>query len=457
MKKAEINQYVLSGLPPDARAALLRRAQAHLDGIMPMVQQIVAAVRERGDEALIGYAATYDGAEICPGEIQVTDDEFSAAEEAVAPALRYALEQAVQNIRRHHERQLPPPTWMEELSPGAISGERYTPIASVGLYVPRGKGSFPSVMIMLGVPAVLAGVPTISVCTPPGGDGAIDAATLVAARLCGIDRVYKVGGAPAIAALAYGTQTIDRVEKIIGPGNRWVAAARRLVYGDVNPGAPAGPSESIVLCDEHADPEVAARELLVEAEHGPDSAALLVTTSVEFADAVADKVISLAEELPERRRENCDKVLCKPDSDDEGYGGIVVAQSVEDAVAFVNDYAPEHLRLLVQRPFELLGRIKNAGEVLLGEYTSIPFGNFAIGVNAILPTGGTARSYSCTGVHDFLKRSSFAYVSAEGAARLGPIATELARYEGFPAHANAAAFAQQRAEDALGRLVQDTR
>ena len=326
---------------------------------------------------------------------------------------------------------------MEELSPGVISGERVTPVASAGLYVPRGKGSFPSVVMMLSIPAVLAGVPRVAICTPPAPDGTVDAGSLVTARLCGVGEIYKVGGAQAIAAMAYGTETIARVDKIVGPGNQYVAAARRLVYGSVDPGAPAGPSESIVLCDDSTDAEVAARELLVEAEHGPDSAALLVTDSLRVAEAVTIVVPGLVASLPEPRKRFCETVL-------SGFGGIVIAGSVAESVRFVNDYAPEHLRVLVRQPFEVLHQIMNAGEVLLGERTSIAFGNFVIGVNAILPTGGFARSYSCVGVSDFLKRSSFAYVSSEGAAVIGPAAIELARYEGFPAHAQAAAHALRR-------------
>jgi histidinol dehydrogenase len=246
--------------------------------------------------------------------------------------------------------------------------------------------------------------------------------------------VFKVGGAQAVAAMAYGTETVTKVDKIVGPGNRYVAAARRLVYGIVDPGAPAGPSESIVLCDDTVDPEMAARELLVEAEHGADSAALLVTDSSRVADTVIRLIPDLVTKLPEPRRQFCQTVL-------SNYGGVIITKSLSESVSFVNDYAPEHLRVIVQQPFEVLHKIVNAGEVLLGEKTSIPFGNFVIGINAILPTGGFARSYSCAGVEDFLKRSSFAYVSEEGAAAIGPAAIELAQYEGFPAHAQAALYA----------------
>lgn len=431
----KINRYLLRELTPAERSLIMRRAQADLGAVEAVTQEVVSAVRASGDAALVAYTAKFDQVDIRPGDLVVSQAEFDAAERQVGAKLRSAIEQAIANIRAHHRRQLPPPAWMEELSPGVICGERSTPIASVGLYVPRGKGSFPSVVMMLSVPAVLAGVPRIAICTPPGRDGTVDAASLLTARLCGVERVYKVGGAQAIAAMAYGTQTVERVDKIVGPGNQYVAAARRLVYGSVDPGAPAGPSESIVLCDDAADPEIAARELLVEAEHGPDSAALLVTDSERLAAQVTKLVPDLVARLPQPRKQFCESVFGQ-------FGGVVITESLSESVRFVNDYAPEHLRVLVRQPFELLNRIVHAGEVLLGERTSIAFGNFAIGLNAILPTGGFARSYSCVGVDAFVKRSSFAYVSDEGAAKLGPIAVELARYEDFPAHAQAAAYAQ---------------
>ena len=301
----------------------MRRAQADLQEIEPVVAEIVAAVQERGDAALVEYTAKLDHAELRPGDFRVSQAEFDAAEEGVDLSLRAAIEQAISNIRTHHKHQLPGPGWMAELSPGVISGERVTPIASAGLYVPRGKGSFPSVVMMLSIPAVLAGVPRIAICTPPGPDGTVDAASLVTARLCGVEEIFKVGGAQAVAAMAYGTETIAKVDKIVGPGNRYVAAAaRRLVYGSVDPGAPAGPSESIILCDDTADPEVAARELLVEAEHGPDSAALLVTDSVRVADAVTSVVPGLVAKLPEQRRQFCETVL-------GGFGGMVITANVD--------------------------------------------------------------------------------------------------------------------------------
>jgi histidinol dehydrogenase len=436
----KFNRHELSGLSDGERARLLERVQQADPGEAgEVVAEVVAAVRERGDAAVLDYTRRFDGANLADTGLSVAPREFDEAEEKLDSELKEAVEYAVENIRSHHEAQRPAPDWTKEIRPGITSGERWSPIASAGLYVPAGKGSFPSVMAMLSVPATVAGVPRIAVCTPPAADGSVDAASLYAARLSGIDTIYRVGGAQAIAALAYGTESIPRVEKIVGPGNRYVTLAKRLVYGQVDPGLPAGPSESIVLADDTADPEVAARELLVEAEHGPDSAALLVTSSRELADAVEARVSGLAAALPDWRREFVEQVLA-------GYGGIVVADTLDDAIAFSNDYAPEHLHVLAREPFEVLKRLTHAGEVLLGENTSIAFGNYAIGLNAILPTGGFARGYSCVGVADFMKRSSFAYVTDEGVPDLSRTAVALARYEGFPAHAEAADYVRRRAD-----------
>jgi histidinol dehydrogenase len=407
--------------------------------IQAKVAEIVASVQQQGDSAVRQFTHEFDGVDLQASPLQVTEAEFDAAEGSIAKPLREAITSAVSNIRAHHRQQVPQPaTWLTEISPGVLTGERWTPIPSVGLYVPRGKGSFPSVMAMLCVPARLAGVPYVGVCTPPSVDGSVDAASLFAARLCGVETVYRVGGAQAIAAMAFGTDSIARVDKIIGPGNQYVTAAKRRVYGLVDPGPPAGPSESVILCDEGAAPEVAARELLVEAEHGPDSAALLVTHSAALATAVHEIVPAMMSQLPEGRRAYCETVLST-------LGGIVVTRDLSESIDLVNRYAPEHLHLLVAEPLGMLARIKNAGEVLLGEYSSIAFGNYGLGVNAILPTAGMARSFSCVGVTDFMKRSSFAYVTPEGVGPIARTAIELSRYEGFPAHTRAAESARDRA------------
>ncbi|MEU8240794.1 histidinol dehydrogenase [Actinoplanes missouriensis] len=430
----KINRFDLATMDPAEQERLMRRAEVDIEAVDADVRRIVDEVRRVGDPALAMFSERFDGVRLDPGALAAGPDDFARAEREIPPELAAAMERAVGRVRRHHEAQLPPATWMIEPTPGVMTGERVTPIESVGLYVPRGKGAFPSVMMMLAVPAVLAGVETIVVCTPPGPDGSVDAASLVMARMCGVRTVIKAGGAQAIAALAYGTATVPRVRKIVGPGNPYVAAAKRLVYGVVDPGLPAGPSESIVLCDEAADPVLAAHEVIVEAEHGPDSAALVVTSSPALADAIATVMVDLVAELPSPRREYCEKVF-------SGYGGIVVTSDLGASIAFVNRYAPEHLRVLVTDPFSVLNKIRNAGEVLLGANSSIPYGNFTVGVNAILPTGGHAKSYSGVSVHDFLKRSSFCYVTPEGARAVGDVAVALAEYEGFPAHARAARFA----------------
>lgn len=442
-----INRYELTSLSAEQKRRLLSRIQqSESTDVENVVAAVVDDVHRRGDEAVISHTRAFDGVCLNVEELKVPESAFEEAEREVGEEMQHAIRTAIANIRSHHEAQAPAAHWFKEVRPGVITGERWTPIASAGLYVPRGKGSFPSVMAMLAVPASLAGVRDVVVCTPPGPDGSVDPATLFTASLSGIRTVFRIGGAQAIAALAFGTETVPRVAKVVGPGNRYVTSAKRLVYGHVDPGPPAGPSEAIILCDASADPDVAARELLVEAEHGPDSVALLVTDSRQLADRVEAVVPSLLSLLPDRRREYCRQVLGR-------YGGIVVTPSLELAIAFTNDYAPEHVRVLTCDPFSVLHRIEHAGEVLLGSNASIALGNYAIGVNAILPTGGFARSYSCVGVADFMKRSSFAYVGDAGVPDLARAAVRLAAYEGFPAHAEAARFLLRQDRDATDAEV----
>jgi histidinol dehydrogenase len=276
----------------------------------------------------------------------------------------------------------------------------------------------------------VAGVPKVVVVTPPAPDGKPDAAALVAAEICGVDEVYAVGGMQAIGALAYGTETLPRVDKVIGPGSSYVSAAKRLLYGTLDVGLPAGPSESIILTDENVNPALAALDLLVEAEHGPDSAALLVTHSREVADKVVELLPDYIAQLPEWRRKFVQHVL-------SNYGGIMLTDSLQASIDFVNDYAPEHLEVLTDDPFITLNKIQNAGEILLGSMTPIPTANYCLGLNAILPTGGFAKTFSSVSVWDFLKRSGVGYLSREGYERLQGTTATLADYEGFPAHAMA--------------------
>lgn len=429
----------LQALAQDAKERLMRRAEKDIRDLLPLAQEVIDRVRVEGDAALVEFARRFDAKDFQASMLKATPDDFARARAEVEPAVVDAIRAAHANIRRFHEEQMPEPMWFTEVAPGVMAGEKVTPVASAGLYVPRGKGSFPSVMLMLATPAVVAGVPRVVVVTPPAPDGRADAASLVAAEIAGVTDVYVVGGMQAIAALAYGTETVPKVDKIIGPGSSYVSAAKRLLYGVVDVGLPAGPSESIILADETADPRLAALDLLVEAEHGPDSAALLVTHSREVADAALAALPGYIAELPAWRQQFVQTVL-------SNYGGIVLTGSLGESIQFVNDYAPEHLEVLTAEPFVTLQKIRNAGEILLGPLTPIPTANYAIGVNAILPTGGFARSFSSVSVHDFIKRSGVAYLSREGYESVQGVAAALADYEGFPAHA----LAIRRRNEILG-------
>ncbi len=429
-KQMQIKVRELANLPADEFARLMRRAEQDITDLLPVAEEVIGRVRREGDDAVVAYTRKFDAPEFTAGQIRASADDFAAARKSLPEDVKAAVIHAYTNIRRFHEEQMPEPMWFTEVLPGVMAGEKVTPVSSVGLYVPRGKGAFPSVMLMLAVPAVVAGVERVVVVTPPGPDGKVDDASLFAAEVCGVKEVYAVGGMQAIAALAYGTTTIPRVAKVIGPGSSYVSAAKRLLYGVIDVGTPAGPSESIILADETADPRIAAVDLLVEAEHGPDSAALLVTHSREVAEQVERILPELIDALPEWRRKFVETVL-------GGYGGIVITESLDASIQFANDYAPEHLEILTWEPFVTLQKIKNAGEILLGPYTPIPISNYCLGLNAILPTGTFARSFSAVGVNDFLKRSGVGYLSREGYDALKETTAILADYEGFPAHAQA--------------------
>jgi histidinol dehydrogenase len=428
-----IHFYELASMDAARRARLMRRAEIQIDELIERVRPIVQAVRDRGDEALFEFTARFDHVQLTADRLRVSREEIERAYLLLDPSVREAIEHAIRNVRTFHEQQMPHEQWFTQVAPGVMAGEKVTPISSVGLYVPRGKGAFPSVMYMLATPASIAGVPRIVVCTPPGPDGQVDPASLVAADLCGVHEIYRVGGAQAIAALAYGTTSVPRVRKIAGPGSGFVSAAKRLLYGTVDVGLPAGPSESILLADASANPELVARDLLIEAEHGNDSSSLLVTDSRPLTEAVISLLPAKMAALPEWRQAFCRTVF----EGEEGTGGIVLVANMREAVDFVNEYAPEHLEVQVREPFALLPQLKNAGEILIGPYTPYCTGNYSLGTNAVLPTGGFAHTYSCTSVYDFLKRTGLAYLTAEGYASLSETTRRLAEFEGFPAHANA--------------------
>ncbi len=423
---------VLAELGADERAQLFRRSETDLSFFLEKAGPIIEAVKTEGDAALVRFGVEFDRAEgLTAGGLKATEAEFDAAFGEVAPEVIEAIRAGIANIRSFHEEQAPEPMWLKEVRPGAFAGDRFLPIRSVALYVPRGKGAFPSVVMMTAVPAVVAGVPEIAIFTPPAPGGKVDAATLVAARLAGVETVYKVGGAQAVAAAAYGTGTVKPCRKIVGPGSPWVVAAKRLLSGVIDPGLPAGPSESLILADDTVHGGLAALDLLIEAEHGPDSSAWLVTHSRRVAEEALAALPEHWAQMAPQRVEFSKAVLCGP------CGGIVLTGSLQESYDFVNDYAPEHLELLSAQPFEHLGEITEAAEILMGPHTPVCIGNFALGPNAVLPTSGGARSYGPLSVSDFVRRSSVGYVTAKGYPELARNAKILADYEGFSSHANA--------------------
>jgi histidinol dehydrogenase len=428
---SDVTFHDLSSYSAEQRAALFKRIEGDLSDYIAKVQPIIAAVRAEGDAALMRFARELDGAAVPEGGLNASEAEFARAFEAVEPEVIAAIEFAIANIRRFHEEQRPEPLWLKEVRPGAFAGDRFTPIASVALYVPRGKGAFPSVTMMTSVPAVVAGVPHIAIVTPPAPDGSVDAATLVAARLAGVETVYKCGGAQAVAAVAYGTETVRPAVKIVGPGSPWVVAAKSLLSSVIDTGLPAGPSEAIILADETVDGALAALDLLIEAEHGPDSSAYLVTHSRPVAEAAIAALPEHWSRMTEQRVDFSRAVLTGK------RGGVVLTGSLQESYDFVNDYAPEHLEILSREPFAHLGHITEAAEILLGPHTPITVANFVLGPNCVLPTSRWARTYGPLSVTDFLKRSSVGYVTAPGYAELARHAKVLADYEGFSSHANA--------------------
>lgn len=408
-------------------AGLLDRRPWTDPEVLVACRDIVAAVRARGDAALVEYTRRFDGVDLAPADIAVSPEEAERAAAGLAPEVRRALDTALDHVQRFHAGRAPGPMQLLEVAPGIWCGERVTPIDSVCLYVPRGRGSFASVACMLGVPASLAGVASIVLCTPPGPGGEIDAATMHVARKLRIDRVFRVGGAQAIAAVAFGTESVPRCDKVLGPGNVFVSAARHILADTIDPGPPAGPSESLIVADASADPANAAWNLMIEAEHGENSCAVLATHERRLAEAVAGRVADFKDTLPPRRREFVERVLVER-------GGIVVTASLAESIDFANRFAPEHLALMVEQPWEVLPRVRNAGEILLGDYPIFSLANYAMGVNAILPTGGWARSCSGIAVSDFCKRTSVGFVTRVGYRALREVVPPLSRDEGFSAH-----------------------
>lgn len=419
----------LSTLSPDRRRKILKRAGEAV--FAPAVQQAarraLRAVRARGDQALLEYTAEFDGVALDRARLKVGDAELDSARKILPSGLLDALRAAIARARRYNERLLPR-NWLEEVEPGITVGMRFTPLASLGVYIPSGKGRFPSIAVTVLTPAVVAGVPETRVVIPPRADGSADPAVLAVCDLLGVRDVFRCNGVAGIAALALGTESVLAVAALAGPGNPYVVAVQMVAqsYG-VRTLALLGPTEAVVLADDSADPRRLALDLINEAEHGTDSATLLVTDS----DALAREVAALAGDylarIPEDRRRYAQAAL-------SGYGGIIVADSFDQALAFVNEYAPEHLLVATRHPRETLAQITHAGEVLLGQDTPFSAGNYAIGIPSALPTSGAARAASGISVLSFLKTTSVASLDARGLATVRPVIEALGNYEGFPAH-----------------------
>lgn len=422
-----MNIYKLSEMTDEQKNFVLKRAEHDISEQMQLAKEVSDDIRVRGDAAVLEYTAKFDRVELTKDRIKVKPEEIDAGYNRLDKETREAIEYAAKNIHNFHEKQLPEEMWFTEVDKGLLVGEKTSPIVDVCLYVPRGKGSFPSVMLMLGIPAKVANVEKIVVVTPPNEKGDVDDAILAAAKIIGITEIYKVGGIQAVAAVAYGTETIPKCHKIIGPGNSYATAAKRVLANYIDAGLPAGPSECIILADEKADPEKVALDWMIEAEHGPDSASILVTHSAELVEKAIPIVERQLTKISEKRRDFITKGFST-------YGGAIITDSLEESIAFVNEYAPEHMEVMTEKPFEVLPKIKNAGEILLGDYTPVTLCNFVLGPNAILPTGQSAKTYSSVSVQDFLKRSSVGYASRDGFEMVRNHAYRIATVEGFDTH-----------------------
>lgn len=408
---------------------LLKRSPNNFGDFAETVQAIVDDVKDNGDQALFSYTKKFDKADITAENIKVTQEEIDYAYTQVSPELLDVIRKAKKNIWEYHEKQKQY-SWFDSKPNGTLLGQKVTALATVGVYVPGGKAVYPSSVLMNVMPAKVAGVEKIVMTTPCNAEGEVYATTLVAAKEAGVDEIYKAGGAQAIAALAYGTESIPKVDKIVGPGNIFVALAKRAVYGHVSIDSIAGPSEVMVLADETANPRYVAADLLSQAEHDEMASAILVTTSSELAEKVSVQVDEFIEQLS--RKEIMRKSV-------DNYGYILLADNLSDAIDAVNDIASEHLEIVTANPFDVMTRIKNAGAIFIGEYSSEPLGDYFAGPNHVLPTNGTAKFFSPLSVDDFIKKSSIIYYSREALEAVHTDIETFAKAEQLTAHANSIA------------------
>ena len=409
--------------------SLLKRSPGNYGQYQDTVQEIVDRVKTEGDQALFELTRKFDWEGIDASNVKVTEAEVQEAYDTIDPQLVETIRKSLKNIREYHEKQKQY-SWFDTTPEGTMLGQKVTPLASAGVYVPGGKAVYPSSVLMNIVPAKIAGVAHVVMCTPCNKEGKVNPAVLVAAKEAGADEVYKVGGAQAIAAMAFGTESIPKVDKITGPGNIFVALAKKAVSGFVSIDSIAGPSEILVLADETANPRYVAADLLSQAEHDEMASAILVTTSKELAEKVSEEVDAFVKILS--RKEIISKSL-------DNYGYILVAETLEDAIETVDLIASEHLEIVTKNPFEVMMKVKNAGAIFLGEYSSEPLGDYFAGPNHILPTNGTARFFSPVSVDDFIKKSSIIYYSREALQRVHKDIEYFAKAEQLTAHANSIA------------------
>ena len=409
--------------------SLLKRSPGNYGQYQDTVQEIVDRVKTKGDQALFELTRKFDWEGIDASNVKVTEAEVQEAYDTIDSQLVETIRKSLKNIREYHEKQKQY-SWFDTTPEGTMLGQKVTPLASAGVYVPGGKAVYPSSVLMNIVPAKIAGVAHVVMCTPCNKGGKVNPAVLVAAKEAGADEVYKVGGAQAIAAMAFGTESIPKVDKITGPGNIFVALAKKAVSGFVSIDSIAGPSEILVLADETANPRYVAADLLSQAEHDEMASAILVTTSKELAEKVSEEVDAFVKILS--RKEIISKSL-------DNYGYILVAETLEDAIETVDLIASEHLEIVTKNPFEVMMKVKNAGAIFLGEYSSEPLGDYFAGPNHILPTNGTARFFSPVSVDDFIKKSSIIYYSREALQRVHKDIEYFAKAEQLTAHANSIA------------------
>ena len=408
---------------------LLKRSPNNYGKFEAAVADILANVKEKGDEALFSYTKEFDKVEVTPATIRVTEAEIEEAYKAVDASLLEVIRKALVNIRSYHEKQRQN-SWFTSTENGTMLGQKVTPLNRVGVYVPGGKAVYPSSVLMNIVPAKVAGVPHIVMTTPPGKDGKVNPSTLVAAKEAGADEIYKVGGAQAIGALAYGTASIPKVDKIVGPGNIFVALAKKAVYGHVSIDSIAGPSEILVLADETANAHYVAADLLSQAEHDEMASAILITTSTELAQNVEKEIEGYLKVLS--RKEIIEKSL-------ENFGYILIAEDMDEAIEAANEIASEHMEIVTKNAFEVMMKVRNAGAIFIGEYSSEPLGDYFAGPNHVLPTNGTAKFFSALSVDDFIKKSSIVYYSRSALQEIHKDIIQFASSEQLTAHANSIA------------------